>query len=94
VVAVAALLRALVRAGARHPDLNAKNVYLSRADGAWTAYVLDVDRVRFGAPDDGAVAVRNLTRLLRSLRKRRTQAALAITDDQLDRLRALSGAAA
>ncbi len=94
VVAVAALLRALARAGAHHPDLNAKNIYLSRAGGAWTAYVLDVDRVRFGTPDDTALDARNLARLLRSLRKRRAQAGLAITDDQLDRLRALSGVAA
>lgn len=88
-VATAALLRLLARAGAHHPDLNAKNVYLSRTGGSWTAFVLDVDRVRF-EPAGVEVASRNLARLQRSLRKHRA-AGLAMTDDQVARLAALAG---
>lgn len=91
VVAAAALLRTLARAGALHPDLNAKNIYLTRAHGTWTAYALDVDRVRFEAPDGAATAGRNLARLLRSLRKHRERG-LEITEDQLQRLGELAGA--
>lgn len=60
-----ALLSAMSRAGAVHPDLNMRNVLV---DGA-TAYVLDVDRVYFLPPDDPRVTERNSARLLRSARK-------------------------
>jgi hypothetical protein len=89
--AVAALLRDLQRIGAHHPDLNAKNIYLARqrdadrpdsSDG-WRAYVLDVDRVRFLAPDDALAGAENAARLHRSLLKWRTREGLVITDAQL-----------
>jgi 3-deoxy-D-manno-octulosonic acid kinase len=89
--AVAALLRDLHRVGAHHPDLNAKNVYLSRhgaggADGAWRAYALDVDRVRFLAPNDALVGAGNSARLRRSLLKWRAREGLVIADSQVARL--------
>jgi 3-deoxy-D-manno-octulosonic acid kinase len=83
--AVALLLRDLHRAGAHHPDLNAKNIYLTRADRAdgWTAYVLDVDRVQFLAPGDALAGAGNAARLRRSLLKWRDKGGLVITDAQL-----------
>lgn len=95
VEASAALLRALERAGALHPDLNAKNIYLSRADdGGWQAYVLDVDRIRFPSISATQLRARNLARLQRSLIKWRTRHRLPVTPGQLARLSALAGAGA
>jgi len=71
--ALAVLLRQLREAGALHPDLNLKNVLLAEQDGGRVAFVLDVDRVRFGAPGSREVARRNLGRLLRSARKGRAR---------------------
>ena len=69
--ATAALLGALAGAGARHPDLNAKNILLGPADGAaLAAWVLDVDVVRFRKPADARLAWSNAARLDRSLAKR------------------------
>ena len=72
-VATARLLRALAAAGARHPDLNAKNVLLAPAPTERTnelvAHVLDVDRIVFDRPHSPRVAQANLARLARSLRK-------------------------
>jgi hypothetical protein len=59
------LLAALTRAGAVHPDLNARNIVVAGK----TAYVLDVDRVYFLPPDDPRVVARNRARLVRSARK-------------------------
>ncbi len=102
--AVVGLLRALRRVGAHHPDLNAKNIYLAPerratprrarrkdaplAPSTWTAFVLDVDRVRFvESGDDGEdVARRNSNRLRRSLLKWRAREGLAFSDAQLARL--------
>jgi hypothetical protein len=92
--AVAALLRSLAEAGALHPDLNARNIYVSRAAGPWQAWVLDVDRIQFPALDARAVGARNLARLRRSLVKWRTRHRLAFTDADLERLAALCGNAA
>lgn len=70
--ASAALIGALSGCGARHHDLNVKNVLLAR-EGArapgLTAYVLDVDRVEFGRPGDSRITERNLDRFMRSARK-------------------------
>ena len=93
-IAVSTLLRDLRAAGARHPDLNAKNLYLAREGGRWAAWVLDVDRVRFRAPDGADVGAQNLARLDRSLRKLRARKALAIDDTALTRLAELAGNAA
>jgi len=79
----AELLCALAAAGARHPDLNLKNVLLSPA-GAW---VLDVDVVVLGTrPADAARA--NWARLERSLAKWRRRRALPVTDRALAALAA------
>jgi 3-deoxy-D-manno-octulosonic acid kinase len=86
--AVAALLRALSRAGAHHPDLNLKNVYLAGDGLAATAYVLDVDRVRF--TDDAQAAARNFARFARSARKWDAEQNLGVGDDALVRLAALA----
>jgi hypothetical protein len=69
--ATARLVVALNRAGARHPDLNLKNVLLapSAADGSLEAWVLDVDRMEFGRRGDPAITDANLARLSRSARK-------------------------
>lgn len=80
----ARLLREMARAGARHPDLNVKNILLAPGvDGPSTAYVLDVDRVVFGRPDDPRIAQANLKRLTRSLRKWREQQRLTMPDSDL-----------
>jgi 3-deoxy-D-manno-octulosonic acid kinase len=89
-LAVAGLLRDLAAAGAQHPDLNAKNLHLAREGDRWHAWVLDVDRVRFRAPNAPDVAAQNLARLVRSLRKLRTRAGLDLGDADVDRLVALA----
>ncbi len=86
--AVAELLRDLQRAGAHHPDLNAKNIYLTRASaagtaGRWRAFVLDVDRVQFLTPGDSLVGAANAARLRRSLLKWRAKGGLAVSDAQV-----------
>lgn len=85
VPAVVALLHALAAAGARHPDLNLKNVLLS-PDGAWA---LDVDVVALGTPPAEA-ARHNAARLARSLEKWRRLHGLPVADEAL---RAIRGAA-
>ncbi len=86
IVAVGALLRDLRAAGARHADLNAKNLHITREGGRLHAWVLDVDRVRFRTPNDAAVGSLNLARLVRSLRKWRGRGALDLSDADIDRL--------
>jgi hypothetical protein len=86
--AVAALLRTLSRAGAHHPDLNVKNVYLAADGERFVAYVLDVDRVIFG--DASQAAARNVARFVRSTRKWNAQHALGVPDDALMRLASLA----
>jgi 3-deoxy-D-manno-octulosonic acid kinase len=104
--ATAALLGALARAGARHPDLNLKNVLLAPHDGAAgggaAAWALDVDVVEVdaGAPAPGPrvrrAHVANLARLRRSLEKWRALHGLPVTDADLRALgdRALAHLAA
>lgn len=67
--AVATLLRQLHHAGAWHPDLNLKNVFIVPGANGRQAFVLDVDRVRFGEPRSRHIGRRNLDRLLRSARR-------------------------
>lgn len=67
------LVRSMNAAGARHHDLNVKNVLLSDGDGGLVAWVLDLDRVRFGEAHAASVRVGNATRLLQSARKWRTE---------------------
>lgn len=83
------LLRQLDDAGARHPDLNLKNVFIGATDEGLVASVLDVDRVRFTRGDPHAA---NVARLVRSAMKWRQHGA-PITDAEIARLRAGPGGA-
>jgi len=76
--ATADLLSAMARAGARHADLNAKNVLLT--DGM--AYVLDVDRVVLGEAPELALEA-NVARLSRSLRKWRDRFSAHISEGDI-----------
>ena len=84
--ATRALVRALNSAGARHRDLNVKNVLLADVGGELIAHVLDVDRVTF-APS-GATSVRsgNASRLLRSARKWRDEYGAVFDERELSAL--------
>jgi hypothetical protein len=76
-----ALLQSLARVGARHHDLNAKNILVPSAGTA--AFVLDVDRVVFGEPGDPSIAQGNADRLARSARKLRSLSGAIVSDDDL-----------
>jgi hypothetical protein len=81
ITAVAALIASMTIAGARHPDLNIKNILVTRYDGgAVHAQVIDVDRVWFDQPGRPLVAERNLRRLTRSIQKWRRLHGLQIDD--------------
>jgi 3-deoxy-D-manno-octulosonic acid kinase len=67
--AVITLLVQLARANAVHPDLNVKNVLLTRADDGLRALVLDVDVVSFREMPAAGVMALNVRRLVRSIRK-------------------------
>ena len=71
--AARALVRALNATGARHHDLNVKNILLAPGRGGLEAWVLDVDRITLGPADDVAVRQGNVARLLRSARKWRDE---------------------
>ncbi len=71
--ATRALVRTMNDAGVRHHDLNVKNVLLAPSDDGLSAYLLDVDRVTFGAPRSAEVTRGNVERLLRSARKWRDE---------------------
>ncbi|HWE41764.1 MAG TPA: lipopolysaccharide kinase InaA family protein [Gemmatimonadaceae bacterium] len=86
--ATAQLLAALARAGARHEDLNLKNVLISRRAmpdgdaGEPAAYAIDVDRVTFGHPRVRTMEA-NVARLARSARKWRRGRGLPIGEEHL-----------
>lgn len=63
------LVLSLNAAGARHHDLNVKNILIASSARAVEAWVLDVDRVDFGEPGSRSVRDGNAARLLRSARK-------------------------
>jgi 3-deoxy-D-manno-octulosonic acid kinase len=92
--ATATLISLLSACGARHHDLNVKNVLLARVSSpnnspsAPRAYVLDVDRVEFGRPGDSRVTERNLARFVRSARKWRELYGARVDDGELARLAA------
>jgi hypothetical protein len=92
--ATAMLISLLSACGARHHDLNVKNVLLARVSSpnnspsAPRAYVLDVDRVEFGRPGDSRVTERNLARFVRSARKWRELYGARVDDGELARLAA------
>jgi 3-deoxy-D-manno-octulosonic acid kinase len=81
IAATAELVAVLSRAGARHHDLNAKNILVT----AEKAYVLDVDRLTLGG-SPGAALDANLERLTRSLCKWREQFGARISDDEITEL--------
>lgn len=69
--AIRALFLKLRQHGVHHPDLNARNILLSRrAKGSWQAWLLDVDAVTIGTPGTVQTDTANRNRLLRSLFKR------------------------
>ena len=91
--AAAALIGALSAAGARHHDLNVKNVLLARTGrGArhpeFRAYVLDVDRMEFGRPGDSRITENNLDRFARSARKWRNLYGARVDEADLARIAA------
>ena len=71
--ATRALVRTMNDAGVRHHDLNVKNVLIAPSADGLTAYLLDVDRVTFGAPRSTEIARGNVERLRRSARKWRDE---------------------
>ena len=85
ITAAANLVVTLGVIGARHADLNVKNILLRDEAGTLRAMVLDVDRVVFGQPE--IVYDLNLERLLRSARKWQTVHGARVTNDELDELR-------
>ena len=86
----AALIGLLSASGARHHDLNVKNILIAKdAKGnSPTAYVLDVDRVEFGRAGDSRVTERNLDRFMRSARKWRELHGARIEEAELVRVAA------
>lgn len=78
------LLIQLARAGAHHPDLNARNVLITWESEGARAHVLDVDRIRFHLSGDPMVAEANLNRLKRSLQKLRERESLTVSDLEID----------
>jgi 3-deoxy-D-manno-octulosonic acid kinase len=89
--AAATLVSTLARAGARHHDLNVKNILLQRLDGDTSALVLDVDRVEF-SQDRRDVLDANLARLLRSARKWQSGHGARVTEIELLELASLARA--
>lgn len=71
--AVARLLTRLAGVGAQHPDMNLKNILVTSGEQGYVAHILDVDRIHFHVPGSPLVARANLDRLVRSLRKWRSQ---------------------
>jgi hypothetical protein len=87
--ATACLIRMLSDVGARHHDLNVKNVLLEPLENLVPrALVLDVDRVTF-ARRGADVLEQNLARLLRSARKWQSNHGARVTDAELDDFAAL-----
>lgn len=88
----AMLIGHLSGCGARHHDLNVKNVLVASAPhghGRPTAYVLDVDRVEFGRPGDSRITERNLDRFMRSARKWREMRDAHVEEADLVRVAAM-----
>jgi Lipopolysaccharide kinase (Kdo/WaaP) family len=82
--ATAKLLEAMSVAGARHPDLNIKNILLADNDfGGLQAFVLDVDRVWLARASANVVLEANLRRLARSAMKWRRVHGLPIEEADL-----------
>ena len=85
------LIGSLGHCGARHHDLNIKNVLLARQlhePSSMAAYALDVDRVTFGRPGSAEIIERNIARLQRSARKWRELQGARIDERELEWLAA------
>lgn len=84
------LVASLNEIGARHHDLNVKNVLLRHAPsgGGLEAFVLDVDRVEFVRVDRKAAAA-NAARLIRSAKKWQTDRGASISDAEIAEVSAL-----
>ena len=88
---VARLLARMSVAGARHPDLNVRNVLIARDEnGNRDAWLLDVDRVWFDTPRHPRVREANLSRFVRSARKLREREGLPLGDGELALLAVLA----
>jgi hypothetical protein len=88
---VARLLARMSVAGARHPDLNVRNVLIARDEnGNRDAWLLDVDRVWFDTPRHPRVREANLSRFVRSARKLREREGLPLGDGELALLSVLA----
>lgn len=81
----AQLIAALARAGARHEDLNLKNVLVAFDGAAARPAVVDVDRVVLGVPRMAALDA-NVARFSRSARKLRARRGLPVSDAELEAL--------
>lgn len=78
------LLAAMSRAGAHHPDLNARNVLITwDASRGAAGHILDVDRIRFHIAGDPMVGDANIARLERSLKKLRDRNDIDISDSEI-----------
>jgi hypothetical protein len=77
------LVATLNAAGARHHDLNVKNILLARRADGLQAWLLDVDRVVFGGPDAESVRTGNARRLLRSALKWRDERGAVFVESEL-----------
>ena len=86
--AVAELLRSMRAAGVLHPDLNIKNILLSRSMSGIDAVLLDVDRVGQQPAGDSSTAMLNLVRLQRSAAKWHREQRLPLDDHFFGMLRA------
>ncbi|HJU66498.1 MAG TPA: lipopolysaccharide kinase InaA family protein [Gemmatimonadaceae bacterium] len=81
---ISRLLVKLAMVGARHPDLNLKNILIaSDENGETTAQVLDVDRVWFDDSGPPHVMAANLRRFTRSARKLRRLRGLELEEQDL-----------
>jgi hypothetical protein len=81
------LIGSLSECGARHHDLNIKNVLLMRnvvEPSSMSAYILDVDRVTFGQPRSAEITESNIARLQRSARKWRALYGARIDERELE----------
>lgn len=77
------LVRALNAAGARHHDLNVKNILIAPSDRGVAAWILDVDRIELGQPNARRVRVGNVGRLRRSARKWRAERGAEFDETEL-----------
>jgi Lipopolysaccharide kinase (Kdo/WaaP) family len=90
------LLGQCATAGVHHPDLNVKNVLLTRgADRALRAMIIDVDVIQWDGTRPGRDTMQaNVNRLIRSMKKWRTQFGADLPDATIERFAAEAMASA